>query len=80
MSPFGGGGAPQVPTVPPGGTVHGRPAQQSPLVVHAPPDGEQVEPQRRTPEESGKHGAPPQHSDENVHCWPTPMQHGATPV
>ena len=81
MSPGGGGGgAPHVPTVAPGGTVQGKPAQQSPLEVQAPPVGEQLVPQRKTPAESGRHGAPPQHSDENVHCWPPAMQHGATPV
>jgi hypothetical protein len=32
-------GSPQVPAALPGGIVHGRPAQQSVLVVHAPPVG-----------------------------------------
>ena len=40
----GGGGVPpvvdpQTPEVAPGATVHGRPEQQSAVVVHAPPEG-----------------------------------------
>ncbi len=82
MSPDdGGGGAlPQVPLVWPAGTLQSRPAQQSAFEVHLPVVFEQAEPQRRTPVESGKQGAPLQHSDENVHWLPAAMQHGAWPV
>ena len=37
-------GAPQVPSVEPVGMLHGRPAQQSAVVVQAPPSGTQAEP------------------------------------
>jgi hypothetical protein len=63
------------------------PAQQSLDDVQTPDVWTQVGPplgfgawQRRTPAPSGKHGVPPQHSDENVHCAPAAMQHGALPV
>ena len=79
MSP-GGGAAPQVPLVWPGGTVHRRPLQQSAFDVQAPVVFEQLVPQRRTPVLSGKQGAPLQHSDENVHCWPVAMQHPGWPL
>ena len=36
---------PQMPCVDPGRSVHGKPAQQSASVVHAPPAGTQLEPQ-----------------------------------
>jgi hypothetical protein len=65
MSP--GGGLPQVPLVWPDGMLHKRPEQQSAFEVHAPLVFEHIVPQRRTPPESGKQGAPLQHSDENVH-------------
>jgi hypothetical protein len=78
MSP-GGVTAPQVPLVWPGGTVHSRPAQQSPSLVHLPLVFEQALPQRRTPPESGKQGAPLQHSAENVHCAPVAMQQLGVP-
>jgi hypothetical protein len=63
------------------------PVQQSPVVVQAPPAGTQVVPpsgggrrQRSTPWPSGTQGAPPQHSEENLHWSPPAMQHGALPV
>jgi hypothetical protein len=80
MSPDGGGALPQVPLDCPAGTLHGRPAQQSPFAVQAPPEGEQALPQRSTPAASGRQGTPLQHSLEKVHCWPAAMQHGASPV
>jgi hypothetical protein len=80
MSPDGGGAAPQVPTVWPGGTVQSRPAQQSAFDVHWPVVFEHCEPQRSTPLESGTHGAPLQHSAEKVHCCPGSMQHGGWPL
>jgi hypothetical protein len=80
MSPDGGGGEPQVPTVCPAGTLHKRPAQQSAFDVHLPVVFEHCVPQRSTPFESGKQGAPSQHSDEKVHWLPAAMQHGALPV
>lgn len=80
------GGAPQVPWFWPGGTVQTWPAQQSLDEVHTPPGATQVIPpsagvrQRSLPSEPGTQGAPPQHSDEKVHCSPAAMQQGATPV
>jgi hypothetical protein len=66
---------------------HALPAQQSLDDVHSPEVCTHVTPpsgagawQRRTPALSGKQGVPPQHSDENVHCAPAAMQHGAFPV
>jgi len=79
MSPGGGGAAPQVPLVAPGGTVHFRPAQQSTSAVQTPVVFEHCVPQRRTPFESGTQGAPLQHSAENVHCWPAAMQQPGEP-
>jgi hypothetical protein len=78
MSP-GGAPAPHVPLVWPGGTLHKRPAQQSPSLVHFPVVFEQPVPQRRTPPLSGRQGAPLQHSAENVHCWPTAIQQPGVP-
>jgi hypothetical protein len=83
MSPVfgGGGGAPwQVPLVEPLTTTHARPVQQSELAVQTWPFIEHIDPQRRTPMLSGRQGAPLQHSDEKVHCWPCMMQHGGWPV
>ena len=67
--------------------VHALPAQQSLVEVQTPFVATQVGPppaaggwQRRVPPASGKQGVPPQHSDENVHCAPAAMQHGALPV
>lgn len=81
-SDVGGLGAlPQLPFVWPAGTLQARPLQQSEVAVQAPPLDEQaLLPQRSTPVESARQGAPSQHSDENVHCWPPAMQHGAWPV
>src|SRR3954471_24392262 len=64
MSP-GGVTAVQVPLVMPAGTLHLRPLQQSASAVHTPLVLEHIAPQRSTPFESGTHGAPLQHSDEN---------------
>lgn len=82
MSPDDGGGgtAPQVPLVWPGGTVHRRPAQQSASEVHTCVAFEQALPQRSVPVLSGRQGAPLQHSDENEQTLPAAMQHGAWPV
>lgn len=79
MSPGGGGAAPQVPTVEPDGMLHKSPEQQSAFEVHWPLVFEHCVPQRRTPLGSGKQGAPLQHSDENVHCWPLAMQQLGVP-
>jgi hypothetical protein len=85
----GGGGAAgtQVPASWPGTTEHAFPAQQSLVDVQRPLVLTQVGPPPgawgwhfSTPAASGRHGVPPQHSDENVHCWPAAMQHGALPV
>ena len=82
MSLGGGGGtAPQLPAVLPVGTLHARPEQQSEVAVHGPLAGEQLfAAQRSTPLESGKQGAPPQHSDEKAHCAPAAMQQPGWPV
>jgi hypothetical protein len=72
--PVGNGGTSHLPEVAPGGMMQARPAQQSPFDVQTEPTGWQVTPpsfsarQRSTPPASGTQGAPPQHSDENVHC------------
>ncbi len=71
---------PQVPAVWPAGTMQDRPVQQSDVEVQTPPDIEQLVPQRSVPLESGRHGAPLQHSPEKVQVLPALMQHGATPV
>jgi hypothetical protein len=85
----GGGGAAgtHFPASWPGTTAHALPAQQSLVDVQRPFVATHVGPppgaggwQRRTPAPSGKHGVPPQHSDEKVHCAPAAMQHGALPV
>lgn len=73
------GGVPQVPLVWPAGTLHFRPAQQSASAVQTPDGLEQAVPQRSTPVESGTQGAPLQHSDEKVHCWPAAMQQLGVP-
>ena len=73
------GGAPQVPLVMPAGTLHFRPLQQSPSAVQTWPVIEHMVPQRLTPLASGTQGAPLQHSDENVHCWPAAMQQFGVP-
>jgi hypothetical protein len=85
----GGGGSAtgtQVPASWPATIEHPVPAQQSLDDVQTPDFWTQVGPVAacgwhfRTPCASGKHGVPPQHSDENVHCAPAAMQHGALPV
>jgi hypothetical protein len=85
----GGGGAAGVhlPASWPATIVHALPAQQSLVDVHVPLVLTHVTPpsgawgwQRSVPCASGKHGVPPQHSDEKVHCAPAAMQHGALPV
>ena len=53
-------GAPHVPVVEPSGIVHGRPEQQSVLVVHAPPWVTQVEPQTKPVSGLPTHGRPQQ--------------------
>lgn len=84
----GGGGwtATQVPEIAPGAKLQAPPMQQSPFDVQTSDTCWQVGPvgagalQRRTPLPSGKHGVPPQHSDENEHWLPAEMQQGAWPV
>jgi hypothetical protein len=66
----GGGGAvtTHVPASWPTTTAHAFPAQQSLVDVQEPPVLTHIGvAQRSTPPASGKHGAPPQHSEENVH-------------
>ena len=71
----GGGGAAgtQVPASCPATIEHAFPAQQSLDDVQSPEVCTHVGPvveagwQRSTPAPSGRHGVPPQHSDENVH-------------
>jgi hypothetical protein len=70
----------------PATSEHALPAQQSLVDVQTPDVFTHVGPvaaggwQRSVPCASGKHGVPPQHSDENVHCAAAAMQHGALPV
>jgi hypothetical protein len=90
--PSGGGGGgdatgTHVPPSWPAGMEQAFPLQQSLDEVQRPDVATHVIPpsgdgawQRSTPELSGRHGVPPQHSEENVHWSPPAMQHGALPV
>jgi hypothetical protein len=90
--PSGGGGGgvatgTQVPESWPATIEQPFPAQQSLDEVQRPDVWTQVGPppgagvwQRSVPAASGRQGVPPQHSEENVHCAPAAMQHGALPV
>jgi hypothetical protein len=70
----GGAAGVQVPASWPATSEQAWPAQQSLVEVQRPPMLTHVGPvaaggwQRSVPLLSGKHGVPPQHSDENVHC------------
>jgi hypothetical protein len=78
----GGGAATHVPLSWPTTIEHLPPVQQSLDDVQVPSRFTHFGPveQRNVPLASGRQGTPPQHSDENVHCAPAAMQHGAWPV
>jgi hypothetical protein len=79
MSPGGGGfGLAQVPLSEPAGTRHRSPVQQSPLVVHSPPEGAHMDAQCSAPAESGTQGKPPQQSPANEQLPPAATH--ATPA
>jgi hypothetical protein len=73
--PGGGGGTLQEPTVDPVGMTHMDPTQQSPLIVHPPPEETQlVEEHRSCPFASGTHGTPLQQSSADAHVSPALRQ------